>query len=104
MLRVVFAGTFAARLEPRVRAHLEIPCDVIVGDELGIVSRLADVDVLVALEFTREMGAAARRLKLVQVPEPDSTVSTERRSPRAPGSRRSTATKSALQSRPWARC
>jgi phosphoglycerate dehydrogenase-like enzyme len=28
MLRVAFAGTFAARLEPRVRAHLEVPCDV----------------------------------------------------------------------------
>jgi phosphoglycerate dehydrogenase-like enzyme len=68
MLRVAFAGTFAARLEQRVRAHLAIPCDVVVGDEVGIVSRLRDVDVLVTLAFTREMGAAARRLTLVQVP------------------------------------
>ncbi len=68
MLRVAFAGTFAARLEARVRTHLGIPCDVIVDDESGIVSRLPEVDVLVTLAFTREMGGAARRLKLVQVP------------------------------------
>ena len=68
MLRVAFAGTFAARLEQRVRAHLGIPCDVSVDNESGIVSRLPEVDVLVALAFTREMGGAARRLKLVQVP------------------------------------
>jgi phosphoglycerate dehydrogenase-like enzyme len=68
MLRVAFAGTFAARLEPRVRAHLGIPCEVIVADEGGIVSRLSDLDVLVTLAFTPEMGVAARRLKLVQVP------------------------------------
>jgi phosphoglycerate dehydrogenase-like enzyme len=68
MLRVAFAGTFAARLEERVRAHLDMPWEVIVADEVGILSRLSDVDVLVTLAFTREMGAAAGRLKLVQVP------------------------------------
>jgi phosphoglycerate dehydrogenase-like enzyme len=68
MLRVAFAGTFSASLEPPVRAHLEMPCDVILADEVGIVSRLSDVDVLVTLAFTRQMGAAAGRLKLVQVP------------------------------------
>ncbi len=68
VLRVAFAGTFAASLEPRVRAHLTIPCDVIRADEAGIVTWLSDVDVLVTLAFTGEMGAAARRLKLVQVP------------------------------------
>jgi glyceraldehyde-3-phosphate dehydrogenase (NAD(P)) len=31
MVRVAFAGIFAASLEPRVRAHLRIPCDVVVG-------------------------------------------------------------------------
>ena len=67
-MKVAFAGTFAARLEERVRAHLAIPCDVIVDDEKGIVSRLPEADVLVTLAFTREMGAASRRLKLVQVP------------------------------------
>ena len=67
-MRVAFAGTFAASLEGPVRAHLGIPCDVVVDDESGIVARLSDVDVLVTLGFTREMGEAARRLKLVQVP------------------------------------
>lgn len=67
-MKVAFAGTFAARLEERVRAHLAIPCDFIVDGEQGIVARLPEVDVLVTMEFTCEMGAAARRLKLVQVP------------------------------------
>jgi len=68
MLRLAFAGTFAARLEPQVRAHLGVPCDVIVEDEAAIVSRLSEVDVLVTMSFTGQMGGAARRLKLVQVP------------------------------------
>jgi phosphoglycerate dehydrogenase-like enzyme len=66
--RVAFAGTFAATLEPRVRALLSAPCDVVLCDEAGIVARLPDLDVLVTLAFTREMAAAGRRLKLVQVP------------------------------------
>jgi len=68
MTRVAFAGTFSASLEPRVRAHLGVPCDVTVADESGIVSKLSDVDVLVSMAFTRTMAAAAPRLKLVQVP------------------------------------
>lgn len=68
MLRVAFAGTFAASLEPRVRAHLTVPCDVLLADEAAIVGKLGEVDVLVTLAFTREMAAAARRLRLVQVP------------------------------------
>jgi phosphoglycerate dehydrogenase-like enzyme len=68
MLRIAFAGPFAAHFEQPVRARLELPCDVTVADEAGIVAALADVDVLVTLGFDREMGAAARRLKLVQVP------------------------------------
>ena len=68
MLRIAFAGTFAARFENPVREHLGMPCDVVVADEAGIVSRLPDVDVLIALAFSREMGAVARRLQLVQVP------------------------------------
>src|SRR6058998_4438343 len=67
-LQVAFAGTFSATLEPTVRARLGMPCDVILADEIGIVSQLSDVDVLITLGFTREMGAAAKRLKLVQVP------------------------------------
>src|SRR3989442_15660069 len=68
ILQVAFAGTFSATLEPTVRARLEMPCDVIVADETGIVSQLSDVDVLITLAFTREMGTAVKRLKLVQVP------------------------------------
>src|SRR4030095_13339069 len=68
MLQVAFAGTFSSTLEPSVRARLEVPCAVIVADEAGIVPALSDVDVLVSLVFSREIGAAARRLKLVQVP------------------------------------
>jgi phosphoglycerate dehydrogenase-like enzyme len=68
MVRIAFAGTFAARLEERVRSYLRVPCDVVVDDERGIVSRLAEVDVLVTLAFTSEMGRAVHRLKLVQVP------------------------------------
>jgi phosphoglycerate dehydrogenase-like enzyme len=65
---VAFAGTFAARLEGQVRTRLRIPCDIVVGGEANVVTQLPEVDVLVALAFTREMGAAARRLKLLQVP------------------------------------
>src|SRR3989442_5932312 len=45
-----------------------MPCDVIRADEVEIVSRLPEVDVLVTMAFTPEMGAASRRLRLVQVP------------------------------------
>ena len=68
MLEVAFAGTFSASLEARVRAHLGMPCSVTVADEVGVVSRMPELDVLVTMAFTRAMGAAARRLKLVQVP------------------------------------
>jgi phosphoglycerate dehydrogenase-like enzyme len=67
-LRVAFAGAFAVRLEERVRVHLGISCEVIRADEVEIVSRLPEVDVLVTMAFTPAMGAAGRRLKLVQVP------------------------------------
>jgi phosphoglycerate dehydrogenase-like enzyme len=68
MLAIAMAGTFAASLEAPLRAQLGFPCEIVVADEAGIVSKLGGVDVLVTMAFTREMGAAARRLKLVQVP------------------------------------
>jgi phosphoglycerate dehydrogenase-like enzyme len=40
----------------------------VVADETGILPRLPDVDVLVTMALTAEMGHAATRLKLVQVP------------------------------------
>ena len=67
-MRLAFAGTFAGRLEPQVRAHLDVPCDILVADEAAIAARLADVDVLVTMAFTAEMGGVAKRLALVQVP------------------------------------
>jgi phosphoglycerate dehydrogenase-like enzyme len=44
-----------------------LPCEIVVGDENAIVSRLADVDVLVSMGFTAAMAAAAPRLRLLQV-------------------------------------
>jgi phosphoglycerate dehydrogenase-like enzyme len=67
-VKIAFAGAFAVRLEERVRAHLTPAHDVILADEAAITAKLADVDVLVTMVFTRDMAAAARRLKLVQVP------------------------------------
>jgi phosphoglycerate dehydrogenase-like enzyme len=68
MLAIASAGVFSARLEEPVRARLDMPCEVVVADEAGIVSKLADIDILITLAFSREMGTAAKRLKLVQVP------------------------------------
>jgi phosphoglycerate dehydrogenase-like enzyme len=68
MLQVGLAGTFAMSLEAVIRRHLTTPCKIIVADEIGIVSGLGNIDVLVSLALTREMGDAGSRLKLVQVP------------------------------------
>jgi phosphoglycerate dehydrogenase-like enzyme len=68
MLQVALAGTFAASLERVVRRHLTTPCEIIVVDEIGTVARLVEIDVLVTMALTAEMGRACSRLKLVQVP------------------------------------
>jgi lactate dehydrogenase-like 2-hydroxyacid dehydrogenase len=68
MLRVAIAGTFAASLEQPLRCHLAMPCDIVTSDEAGIVRYLSDADILVTMRLTAEMGHAATRLKLVQVP------------------------------------
>ena len=67
-MKLAFAGTFAGRLAPGVKERLSHACDVLVADEATIVEALDDIDVLVTMAFTREMGGAAKRLKLVQVP------------------------------------
>jgi phosphoglycerate dehydrogenase-like enzyme len=67
-IAIVFAGTFAASLETRVRAHLTQPATVTAADESRAAALMPDVDVLVTMAFTREMGERAKRLKLVQVP------------------------------------
>jgi phosphoglycerate dehydrogenase-like enzyme len=68
MMKVAFAGAFAARLAEPVRPLLSLPCELIVDDEASIVSRLSDVDVLVSMGFTAHMAKRATRLRLVQVP------------------------------------
>ena len=68
MLVVAMAGTFASSLAAPLRAALRVPCDVFAADETQVVAELEHVDVLVTMAFTRAMGAAAERLKLVQVP------------------------------------
>jgi phosphoglycerate dehydrogenase-like enzyme len=67
-IRVAFVGGFAACFVEPVRARLTLPCDVVVADEREILARLPEVDVLVGMTFTPAMGAAASRLRLVQVP------------------------------------
>jgi phosphoglycerate dehydrogenase-like enzyme len=67
-MKIAFAGSFAVRLAQSVGAQLEIPCDIIVDDETAVVPRLADVDVLVSMGFTRQMAGAGRQLRLIQVP------------------------------------
>src|SRR5882757_9992309 len=67
-MKVAFAGSFAVRLAEPVRAQLAVPCEVIADDEAPIMPRLADTDVLVSMDFTKEMAEAGRRLRLIQVP------------------------------------
>jgi phosphoglycerate dehydrogenase-like enzyme len=68
MMHVAFAGTFAATLEPKVREHLRLPVETTLPQQRGPSATLPGVDVLVSMAFTREMGAAAGRLRLLQVP------------------------------------
>jgi len=56
------------RLVEPVRKRLTIPCEIVSGDEAGIVDQLGTVDVLVSMAFTKEMAAAGSSLRLVQVP------------------------------------
>jgi phosphoglycerate dehydrogenase-like enzyme len=68
MIKVAFAGRFATQMANAVRTRLSLPCEIVVGDEAGIVAQLSDADVLVSMAFTARMAAAAQRLRLVQVP------------------------------------
>lgn len=68
MVKVGIVGAFAASLEGAIRQKLSIPSEIVVSDEVGIITRLADIDVLVTMVLTHEMGRASARLKLVQVP------------------------------------
>jgi len=68
MMKVAFAGAFAARLVEPVRTRLALPCELIADDEASIVGHLSDSDVLVSMGFTTHMAQHASRLRLVQVP------------------------------------
>jgi phosphoglycerate dehydrogenase-like enzyme len=67
-MKIAFAGIFAGQVADRVQARLRIPCEVTLVDDRAIGPHLSDTDVLVSMAFTREMAAAAPRLRLVQVP------------------------------------
>jgi phosphoglycerate dehydrogenase-like enzyme len=67
-LKAAFAGSFAVRLIEPVRRRLTIACEIVSGDEAGILDQLGDADVLVSMGFTKEMAAAGSRLRLLQVP------------------------------------
>jgi len=68
MLRIAFVGALASSFADRIRAHLALPCDFVHADERSAPDVLPEADVVVTLVFTKEMGRAAGRLRLVQVP------------------------------------
>ena len=68
MPRVAFMGGLSWSFAEWVRAHLTGPCDFVLADEKSASDVLSDVEVLVTTAFSREMGAAAPRLRLIQVP------------------------------------
>ena len=66
--RIAFVGSLAAPFAELTRQKLTVPHEIVFADETSVVDVLPEVDVLVSLVFTPEMAAAARRLKLLQVP------------------------------------
>jgi phosphoglycerate dehydrogenase-like enzyme len=68
MMRISLVGSFAASLEPQLRRHLTMPCDLVTWSEAEVGPLLGDIDVLVTMALTAEMGRNATRLKLLQVP------------------------------------
>jgi len=67
-LRVAFVGPIACTLSESVLKKVAVPCEAVLTDESGVVAEMASVDVIVTLAFSKAMGDAARRLRLVQVP------------------------------------
>jgi phosphoglycerate dehydrogenase-like enzyme len=66
--RIAFLGGLSRSLAEPVRTRLPMPCDIVLTDEAGAPALLPTLDVLVSLVFTAAMGAAAGRLRLLQVP------------------------------------
>jgi len=67
-MKVAFAGAFAVHLAEPVEMRLSVPCEVIRDHEERIVERLASIDVLVSMCFTKQMAEASPGLQLIQVP------------------------------------
>jgi phosphoglycerate dehydrogenase-like enzyme len=67
-MKAAFAGSFAMRLAEPVRRRLEVPCEIVAGDEAAILRELPDADVLVSMGFCSVMAQAGPCLRLVQVP------------------------------------
>src|SRR5258708_8234562 len=70
MLNVAIVGTFAASLEEAILGNLTVPCEIVVSDEAGIISLLADIDVLVTMLLTPQLAPPCVPLNLVQLPAP----------------------------------
>jgi phosphoglycerate dehydrogenase-like enzyme len=68
MFQVTFVGALASSFAERIRAHLTVPSDFVHTDERSAPDVLPATDVLVTLGFTRTMGEAGSRLRLIQVP------------------------------------
>ena len=67
-MKAAFAGPISTRLAEPVRERLEVPCEIVTGDEAAILHELPNADVLVSLGFDSAMASAGQRLRLVQVP------------------------------------
>jgi hypothetical protein len=61
-MKVAFAGSFAVRLAEPVRAQPAVPCELIVDDEARIMPRLADIDGLVSMGFTKLIADNIERI------------------------------------------
>lgn len=67
-MRIAFVGPLACTFSEPVLKKVQVPCEAVLMDEAGVVAEMASVDVVVTLVFSKAMGEAARRLRLVQVP------------------------------------
>ena len=68
MMKVAFVGPLAGAFAKAVQAKVQVPCQIVLSDEIEIASEMPAVDVVVTLVFTKEMGERSARLRLVQVP------------------------------------
>src|SRR6516225_4183019 len=67
-MMIAFAGAFAVQLAEPVEMRLSVPCEVIREQDERITERLASVDMLVSMCFTKQMAEASPGLQLIQVP------------------------------------